>query len=124
MRKLREIRIQKGYSLGQLSSISGVPKSTINQYEVGKVKKINDKSLNKLANALNCTPQELSATIGEPVVKTFKCLNENCLLNKNKNCDNPIVLSGKAPCFGKNKVQAKEKILYGNTKILFANRKI
>ncbi|MDS0525483.1 hypothetical protein NNC19_07315 [Clostridium sp. SHJSY1] len=52
----------------------------------------------------------------------MKCLNENCKLNKNKECDNPVVLSGQAPCYGKNKVQKKEKILYGSTAILFADR--
>ena len=124
MRKLREIRIKKGYTLGELADLSGVPKTSIYQYETGKIKKTNGKNLNKLANALNCTPEELSGVIKEPITETFKCLNENCLLNKNKSCNNPIVLSGKAPCYGKDKVQAKEKILYGNTKILFADRKV
>ncbi|WP_185966673.1 hypothetical protein [Clostridium sp. HBUAS56017] len=54
----------------------------------------------------------------------MKCLNENCLLNKNKKCDNDIVLKNIAPCFGKNKVQAKMEEQYGNTKILFADRRI
>lgn len=54
----------------------------------------------------------------------MKCLNEKCLLNKSQKCDNDIVLKGIAPCFGKDRIQAKMEEKYGSTKILFADRRI
>ena len=47
----------------------------------------------------------------------MKCLNENCPLNKNKKCDNPVVLEGRAPCYGKVRTQKKEKISGWNNSI-------
>ena len=47
---------------------------------------------------------------------SFECKNQACLLNsswtngcngKSCMCDNPIVVGGIAPCFGKDKVQSK-----------------
>ena len=56
------------------------------------------------------------------VTNSFKCLNQACLLNKNCMCDNPVVVRGDAPCYGRNKVQSKPKrqeFDYHNTKNCF-----
>ena len=41
------------------------------------------------------------------VTNSFKCLNQACLLNKNCMCDNPVVIRGDAPCYGRDKVKSK-----------------
>ena len=41
--------------------------------------------------------------------KPFKCLNQACPLNKNCMCDNPVVIRGDAPCYGKDLVKDKPK---------------
>ena len=38
---------------------------------------------------------------------SFECLNQACLLNKNCMCDNPVVIRGDAPCYGRDKVKNK-----------------
>ena len=43
------------------------------------------------------------------VTNSFKCLNQTCLLNKNCTCDNPVVIRGDAPCYGRNEVKDKPK---------------
>lgn len=43
------------------------------------------------------------------VTKSFKFLNQTCLLNKKCTCDNPVVIRGDAPCYGRNRVQDKPK---------------
>ena len=37
----------------------------------------------------------------------MKCLNENCPLNKDENCDNDVVLGGRGSCDGKSIIQKK-----------------
>ena len=61
------------------------------------------------------------------VTNSFKCLNQACLLNKNCMCDNPVVVRGDAPCYGKDKVQSKPKrqgFDYHNTKNCFMKDKV
>ena len=61
------------------------------------------------------------------VTNSFKCLNQACLLNKNCMCDNPVVVRGDAPCYGRNKVQSKPKrqgFDYHNTKNCFMKDKV
>ena len=61
------------------------------------------------------------------VTNSFKCLNQACLLNKNCMCDNPVVVRGDAPCYGRNKVQNKPKrqgFDYYNTKNCFMKDKV
>ncbi len=54
------------------------------------------------------------------VTNSFKCFNQACLLNKNCMCDNPVVVRGNAPCYGRNKIQDKpKKQNLQNTKICF-----
>ena len=43
------------------------------------------------------------------ITESFECLNQACLLNKNCMCNNPVVIRGSAPCYGRNKVQDKPK---------------
>lgn len=120
MRKIRELRNKKGYSLGDLSKMTGVPKSTIADFEKGKIKNLNEENLNRIADVLECSSQELKIEIIENDNKKMECRNEVCPLNKNKLCANSVVLSERAPCYGKDKVQAKEKkVKFNNTKALF-----
>ena len=61
------------------------------------------------------------------VTNSFKCLNQACLLNKNCMCDNPVVVRGDAPCYGRDKVQSKPKrqgFDYYNTKNCFMKDKV
>ena len=61
------------------------------------------------------------------VTNSFKCLNQACLLNKNCMCDNPVVVRGDAPCYGKDKVQSKPKrqgFDYHTTKNCFMKDKV
>ena len=61
------------------------------------------------------------------VTNSFKCLNQACLLNKNCMCDNPIVVRGDAPCYGRDKVQSKPKrqgFDYYTTKNCFMKDKV
>ena len=52
------------------------------------------------------------------LTKSFKCLNQACRLNSSWTngfngqkcmCDNPVVVRGDAPCYGRDKVQSKPK---------------
>lgn len=54
----------------------------------------------------------------------MRCLNQRCLLNKNKQCDNDIVLKNIAPYFGKDRVQEKQEKQSTNVNILFSDRRI
>ena len=61
------------------------------------------------------------------VTNSFKCLNQACLLNKNCMCDNPVVVRGDAPCYGRDKVQSKPKrqgFDYHTTKNCFMKDKV
>ena len=61
------------------------------------------------------------------VTNSFKCLNQACLLNKNCMCDNPVVVRGDAPCYGRDKVQSKPKrqgFDYYTTKNCFMKDKV
>lgn len=77
-----------------------------------------DKARKKRAEREKKKQKEL---LSKSSAKPFKCLNECCLLNKNKMCDNPVVINGVAPCFGKDRVKSKSgKLLSGSdTKLLF-----
>ena len=70
------------------------------------------------------------------LTKSFKCLNQACRLNSSWTngfngqkcmCDNPVVVRGDAPCYGKDKVQSKPKrqgFDYYNTKNCFMKDKV
>ncbi|WP_061342893.1 helix-turn-helix domain-containing protein [Clostridium botulinum] len=108
MRMLMRIRIDKNFSYRKLSKISGVPASTIIDYEKGRIKKLNRIALNKLANALQTTTKEIEKDYYE--ISAKKCLNELCLLNKNQYCQSPQVCNKKAGCRSENKISNKEEV--------------
>lgn len=130
MRYLRELREKKGISIRQLSKCSGVSETAIWNFEMARTE-MKQNLRTRIAGILNATVDEISKemdpikVIKETVEKKVtykpkKCLNENCLLNKDKKCINDIVLSGKAPCFGKDLVKPRIASLnYRNTKALF-----
>lgn len=57
--RIREKRTEKGLSIGQLSQLTGIPKSTIQQYETGNVRKIGEEKRKALASVLGLTENEL-----------------------------------------------------------------
>ena len=57
--RIKEVREEHGMSQTQLAEISGVSRATIWALETGKEKVTTTKTLNKLANALNVTVDEL-----------------------------------------------------------------
>lgn len=60
--RIKEVREEHGMSQTQLAEISGVSRATIWALETGKEKVTTTKTLNKLANALNVTVDELFYT--------------------------------------------------------------
>lgn len=58
--RIRQKRIEKGLSIGQLSQLTGIPKSTIQQYETGKVRKIGQEKRDILAQILELNNNELN----------------------------------------------------------------
>lgn len=121
MRKLREIRNKRGISIDKLSKATGVGIMSIRNFELN-IYNVNEIKVKKLADFLETTVEEISGEIkedfGMPCIE-IKCLNQVCPLNLECKCNNDVVLEGRAPCYGKDKVQEKEKNNYRNTKILF-----
>lgn len=114
-------------SIKALELETGVSHSMIQKFEVGG-NVVSKSFLKKIARYFNTTVKELDKDIElekEPIeciakCKSNPCLNEMCPLNKNKKCVNDLVLSGKAPCFGKDLVKPKEaKLNYRSTNALF-----
>ena len=104
MRRMRSIRVAAGLSLKKLSKLTGVNCESIRKHELNE-KTICKKNQLKIAQILGVTIDELNADDSEnKSTSGFKCLNEKCLLNKNKFCDNPVVLSGRSICHGRDKV--------------------
>lgn len=54
--KLKNARIEKGLSLSELSSLTGIAKSTLQRYETGSTKKIPIESISLLEKYLHLTP--------------------------------------------------------------------
>ena len=80
-----------------LSKLKDVNKRKQKQFKLKRVEKVRE--ANKVTNS-------------------FKCLNQACRLNsswtngfngKKCMCDNPVVIRGDAPCYGRNRVQDKPK---------------
>ena len=101
---IRKIRERKKISQWTLSELSSVPQSTLALYEsqTRTVKKPNKTHLERIASVLKVTVEDLLED--EKPNKKLKCLNQVCLLNNDKMCVNPMVLTGKADCFGKNRI--------------------
>lgn len=119
MKRMKEIRETKGFTIQELSDKTGVPTKYIRAHELGK-KNTSYTYLGRIAKALGVTVKELNEE-SKIIIRSAKCLNEACLLNENKMCISDVVLSGKAPCFGKDKVQSRNpnKFDYQSTKSLF-----
>lgn len=126
MGKMKDLRTKKRLTIYELSKKAEVSISTLYNLESGRNKAPCDKTINRICKVLGCTKEDLLSDYEEKPIKykKFKCYNKMCPLNKNDNCENPIFLSGQADCFGKDRVQCKNKNSYGNTKILFANKRI
>lgn len=56
---IKRIRIAKGFSAYKLAKIANVAQSTISQIEGGNRQSLNSETLNKIADALQVTPNEL-----------------------------------------------------------------
>ena len=105
MRRMREIRESKGITIQELSDKTGVPTKYIRTHELGE-RNTSYTYICRIAKVLEVTAKELNEE-ADINIAIIKCLNEVCLLNKNKQCISDVVLSGRAPCFGKDKIQAK-----------------
>lgn len=57
--RLKELRINKGWTQEQLGKKIGVQKAAINKYEKGLINNPKDKTINKLANLFNVSPSYL-----------------------------------------------------------------
>jgi transcriptional regulator with XRE-family HTH domain len=115
---MREIRKAKCFTIQELADRTGVSSTSIGLHEKGQ-REINDNDILKIAEFLGVTVEALNEKCEENTINK-KCLNEACPLNKSKKCNNDVVLSGKAPCYGKDKVQLKEKkVKFNSTKALF-----
>ena len=107
MNELEEIRNKKGLSYKALSKMCGISACTISNYEKGKIERPQAAVIEKVMKALNSAPNVIKEN-AEIRVKV-KCLNENCLLNTNKECGSPVLGEDRFTCQGKQKVKIKEK---------------
>lgn len=73
--RVYELRVQKGWSLKQLSIKSGVGKSAINNFENGKTDNPSIETITGLAKAFNVSVDEL---FEERKTKTIVVKRENC----------------------------------------------
>src|SRR2546423_15608298 len=63
-RKIKELRIARGWSQTRLSKISAVDQATISHIEVGRVQRPSDETLRKLAVGLGVRVELLLAVAG------------------------------------------------------------
>lgn len=101
---IRKIRERNKMSQWTLSELSSVPQSTLALYEsqTRTIKKPNKEHIEKIAKVLKVSVDDLIED--EKPTKKLKCLNQVCLLNKDKMCINPMVLTDKAACHGKHRI--------------------
>ncbi len=137
MKRLRKLRFSIGISAASLGKEVGISSQHILSFETTKNYPMKKNNIKKLAEFFNTTIEEITQELTEEevekmgrkpknIIKTQKsynkkvCKNQACLLNKGCYCDNDVVLSGKAPCFGQDLVKSKiDKINYKNTRVLF-----
>lgn len=117
---LRKLRQEKGMSYKKLEAATGVGEITIRNIENKQYKTSNDK-LQKLAKFFEIKePLKLLEDVTK-LIKSKKCLNERCPLNKKKYCQSPIVTIGKDFCKSENEVSKPAKeVKFNNTGALFA----
>ena len=114
---LRKLRTEKGLSMDKLGKLTGISGYTISNLENGRYK--TSKNLIDLAKYFDIkNPLDLLKST-EDTVKSKKCLNQRCLLNKNCYCQSDRVVKG-ADCRNQNEVSSRSKdINFNNTKSLF-----
>lgn len=120
-RKLRLIRESKGMSRSALSKETGVNSCTIWKYETGKSEMLKP-LLKKLATYFEVTIEELAIEVAEDKIEQLKvksCLNQRCLLNKEKYCQSDQICNG-AFCKNENEViEPVKEVKYNLTSSLF-----
>ena len=118
MMNLQNIRKTKGLTQIELAELSGVKRGTIQHYEAysGSIVRPDMAIIKRLAEALGVKETDIFVKDEIKVkkeIKTFECQNQACLLNKKCKCNNDVVIQGKAPCFGKDRVKDKVKYKSG-----------
>lgn len=68
--KIKNARIEKGYTQEELGNLIGVQKSAVNKYEKGRVVNIKRSVLAKISQVLDIPPVELVSDIEEKPVET------------------------------------------------------
>lgn len=64
--RIKDKRIELGYSFQDLANLTGLSKSTLQRYEAGGIKNIPLDKLRVLASALNVTPEWIMGWAEEP----------------------------------------------------------
>ena len=115
---LRKLRQEKGLSMNKLASLVGISCCVINNIENKQYKSASN-NMKKLADYFEVeNPLDLINS-AETTIKSKKCLNQVCLLNKNCYCQSIKVIEG-ADCRNQNEVSSKVKdISFNNTNALF-----
>lgn len=123
MSKLKDLRLKKGLTVYEVSKKIGVSISTLYNLESARNTNPKEKVVERICKFYKCSREDIINHSTEKLRK-FKCLNQMCPFNKNKLCKNSVFLDGRAPCFGKDRVQDKNKNYYGDTRILFVSNRI
>ena len=69
---LRKLRLQKGYTLAELSGFIGVSDATLQRYESGEIKTIKPETLIKLSNVLGCDDPMYILGYERPCVSAYE----------------------------------------------------
>lgn len=113
MLDIKKLREAKGLKQIDLSRLTNIKQSLIAKYESEYKTMIRPKReyMARIAKVLALDVDDLMVDTRErkpakkkECIKNKKCLNQVCLLNKNKKCNNIIVTNGKAPCHGEDRV--------------------
>lgn len=115
---LRKLRTEKGLSMNKLANLVGISCCVIGNIE-NKQYKSSDETMKKLADYFEVeNPLDLIKS-AETIIKSKKCLNQRCLLNKNCFCQSDRVIEG-AYCQSESLVSnSVKKIKYNLTNVLF-----
>lgn len=115
---LRKLRTEKGLSMNKLANLVGISCCVIGNIENKQYKSSNE-TMKKLADYFGVeNPLDLLKS-AEDTIKSKKCLNQVCLLNKNCYCQSDRVIEG-ADCRNQNQVSEKPKnVVFNCTKALF-----
>ena len=115
---LRKLRTEKGLSMNKLANLVGISCCVIGNIE-NKQYKSSDETMKKLADYFGVKNSLDLIKSADEVMKTKKCLNQRCLLNKNCFCQSDRVIEG-AYCQSESLVSnSVKKIKYNLTNVLF-----